>query len=604
MLMQTHEARLAALREELKRRDLDGFIIPISDEHMSEYVGGYAQRLEWLTGFGGSAGFAAVTLDHAAIFVDGRYTVQVREQVDEKLFAYRSIPGDSLGGWLKEVASEGAKIAYDAWLHTWNWVAALEQAVKSAGIEMVPADSNPLDAVWADQPAPSDAQAMVHAEDLAGRSSADKRAEIADWLTSEGLDAVVIPALDSIAWLLNIRGQDVSHTPVALSYVIAHKDGTAQLFIAPGKVTPELTQHLGNAVTIRDRDHFEAALGEFSGKRVSIDPTFGVAGIAQGLRAGGAKFVFKQDPTILAKAVKNAAEQQGHRDAQAIDGAAVCRFLRWLEDTAPSGKVDELAAAAKLEGFRREAGDLRDTSFDTISAAAGHAALPHYKVDEDSNIPVPPGSIYLVDSGGQYPAGTTDITRTVWINSSDDARPTAEMKDRFTRVLKGHIQIDRAVFPAGTCGGQIDVLARQYLWEGGVDYAHGTGHGVGSFLGVHEGPQRIAKPSGGQAGTSQELMAGMILSNEPGYYKPDAFGIRIENLVLTVEKAIDGAEGQYLGFECLTFVPLDRTLIEKNLLTADEIAWVDAYHKAVRGLIAPQLEGEDRAWVERHTRPL
>ena len=601
MLMQTHEARLAALREELKRRGLDGFVIPISDEHMSEYVGDYAQRLAWLTGFGGSAGFAAVTLDHAAIFVDGRYTVQVREQVDEALFEYRSIPGDSLGDWLKDKAQDGARIAYDPWLHTWNWVDALEKAVAPAGIVMVPADGNPIDAVWQDQPQPSAAEAIVHTEELAGRSSADKRAEIADWLAKEGHDAVVIPALDSIAWLLNIRGEDVSHTPVALSYVIAHKDGQAELFIAPEKVTPELTQHLGNAVTIRDRDEFETALGGYSGKSVSVDPDFGVVGIAQALRDGGASFVFKQDPTILAKAIKNAREQQGHREAQALDGAAVSRFLRWLEETAPSGEVDELAAAAKLEGFRREAGDLRDTSFDTISAAAGHAALPHYKVDEESNIPIPPGSIYLVDSGGQYPAGTTDITRTVWIGPGE---PTAEMKDRFTRVLKGHIQIDRAVFPQGTSGGQIDALARQYLWEAGVDYAHGTGHGVGSFLGVHEGPQRIAKPSGGQAGTSQELFAGMILSNEPGYYKQDAFGIRIENLVLTVEKEIAGAEGRYLGFECLTFVPLDRTLIEKSLLTDSEIAWVDDYHVKVRDLLAPQLEGDDLAWMERHTEPL
>ncbi len=604
MLMQTHEARLKALREELKRRDLTGFVIPISDEHMSEYVGEYAQRLSWLTGFGGSAGFAAVTLTHAAIFVDGRYTVQVRDQVDQKLFEYRSIPGDSLGDWIKDVSESGARIAYDPWLHTWNWVEALEKAVEPAGIIMVPADSNPIDAVWADQPSPSDAQAIVHTEELAGRSSAEKRADVADWLCDEGLDAVVMPALDSIAWLLNIRGSDVAHTPVALSYVIAHADGHAELFIAPEKITPEVTQHLGNAVTVRPRDEFVSALGEMSGKKVSVDPDFGVVGIAQALRAGGAKFTFRQDPTILAKAVKNEAEVQGHRDAQARDGAAVSRFLRWLEVTAPAGGIDELAAAAKLEGFRREHGDLRDTSFDTISAAAGHAALPHYKVDEDSNITIPPGSIYLVDSGGQYPAGTTDITRTVWIDTPGGSEPTAEMKDRFTRVLKGHIQIDQAVFPQGTNGGQIDALARQYLWEAGVDYAHGTGHGVGSFLGVHEGPQRIAKPSGGQAGTGQELLAGMICSNEPGYYKADAFGIRIENLVLTVAKEIEGAEGRYLGFEPLTFVPIDRRLITRDLLTEAEIAWLDAYHEKVRALLVPQLEGEDRAWVERETLPL
>ncbi|MEM7779536.1 MAG: aminopeptidase P family protein [Pseudomonadota bacterium] len=604
MLMQTHEARLKALREELKRRELDGFIIPISDEHMSEYVGEYAQRLGWLTGFGGSAGFAAVTLERAAIFVDGRYTVQVREQVDEKLFEYRSIPSEQLGDWLNDVCSGGAKIAYDPWLHTWNWVAELEKKVEAAGITMVPATSNPIDAVWSDQPAPSEARAFPHGEDLAGRSSADKRASIAEWLEANELDAVVVPALDSIAWLLNIRGGDVAHTPVALSYVIAHKDGTAELFIAPEKVTPELTQHLGNAVTLRGRDEFVGALSEHPGKTISIDPDFGVVGIAQALRAGGAKFVFKQDPTILAKAMKNPAEVQGHRDAQARDGAAVSRFLRWLEETAPNGEVDEIEAAAKLESFRRAHGDLRDTSFDTISAAAGHAALPHYRVDENSNIPLPPGSIYLVDSGGQYPAGTTDITRTVWIDTPEGSEPTAEMRDRFTRVLKGHIQIDQAIFPQGTNGGQLDILARQSLWEAGVDFAHGTGHGVGSFLAVHEGPQRIAKPTGGQFGTSQELFEGMILSNEPGYYKPGEFGIRIENLVLTVEKTIEGAEGRYLGFDCLTFVPIDRRLINRDLLTASEIAWLDAYHARVREIVAPQLEGDDLAWLERETQPL
>ena len=601
MLMQTHEARLAALREELKRRGVGGFIVPISDEHMSEYVGEYAQRLGWLTGFGGSAGFAAVTLDHAAIFVDGRYTVQVREQVDGKLFDYKSVPAESLGQWLTEVCEAGAKIAYDPWLHTWAWVEALEKQVAPKGIVMVPADSNPIDAVWADRPAPSPAAATVHDEERAGRSSADKRAAVADWLTREGHDAVVIPALDSVAWLLNIRGADVAHTPVALSYVIARKDGSAELFIAPEKVTPELTRHLGNAVTVRDRAAFEGALSEYAEQSVALDPDFAVVGIAQALRAGGAKFAFKPDPTILPKAIKNPAEQAGQRDAQARDGAAVSRFLRWLEIEAPKGGVDELSAAARLQAFREEDPGLSDLSFDTISAAAGHAALPHYKVDEDSNIPIPPGSIYLVDSGGQYPGGTTDITRTVWVGPGE---PTQEMRDRNTRVLKGHIQLARAVFPQGTVGGQLDVLARQYLWEAGVDYAHGTGHGVGSVLAVHEGPQRIAKPSGGQAGTGTELHAGMILSNEPGYYKPGAFGIRIENLVLVEERWIEGMEGRYLGFETLTFVPLDRRLIDKVLLTAEEIAWVDGYHAQVRTLLSPRLAGEDLAWIERETAPL
>lgn len=604
MLMQTHQARLNALREELKRREFDGFIIPISDEHMSEYVGAYAQRLAWLTGFGGSAGFAAVTHTHAAIFVDGRYTVQVRDQVDESLFEYRGIPGDSLADWIKDVSASGARMAYDPWLHTSQWVRTLESALEPAGVALTPTANNPIDAVWADQPRPSEAPALVHTEEFSGRSSAKKREAIADWLADEGLDAVVVPALDSIAWLLNIRGSDVSRTPVALSYLVAHADGSAELFIAPEKTTPELVQHLGNAVTIRPRDEFEGALSQFSGKQVSVDPNFGVAAIAQALTAGGARCSFMQDPTILAKAIKNPAEIFGHKEAQARDGAAVARFLRWLEVSAPTGEVDELTAAAKLESFRREHSNLRDLSFDTISAAADHAALPHYKVDAHSNIPIPPGSIYLVDSGGQYLDGTTDITRTVWIDTPEGSQPSAEMRDRFTRVLKGHIQIDQAAFPQGTSGAQLDALARQYLWEVGVDYAHGTGHGVGSFLGVHEGPQRIAKPAGGQAGTGQELHAGMIISNEPGYYKQGAYGIRIENLVLTVTKDIEGAEGRYLGFECLTFVPIDRRMINKQLLTENEIAWLDAYHAKVRALLAPQLEGEDLTWLECETTPL
>ncbi|MEL7445319.1 MAG: aminopeptidase P family protein [Pseudomonadota bacterium] len=605
MLMQTHEARLTALREELKRRGLSGFVIPISDEHMSEYVGEYAQRLGWLTGFGGSAGYAAVTLTHAAIFVDGRYTVQVRDQVDGNLFEYRSIPGDNLADWLAESAEQGSTIGYDAWLHTAGWAKSLSSKLKQSGLALAPTDGNPIDAVWQDQPEPSLAPAIVHDDANAGASSAEKRAQIADWLKSEKHDALVVSALDSIAWLLNVRGSDVTHTPVALSYLIAHADGHAELFIAPEKVTPELTQHLGNAVTIRARDDFAGALGELAGKSVSVDPNFGVAAIAQALEGAGAKVAFKQDPTILSKAIKNPVEQAGHRSSQARDGAAVTRFLRWLEVEGPGGEVDELGAAAKLESFRRDLGVLRDLSFDTISAAAGHAALPHYKVDAESNIPIPPGSIYLVDSGGQYSDGTTDITRTVWIGSKTGrSEPSAEMRDRFTRVLKGHIQIDRAVFPQGTTGGQIDCLARQYLWEAGVDYAHGTGHGVGSFLAVHEGPQRIAKPAGGQAGTNQELHAGMILSNEPGYYKQDAFGIRIENLVLVEKRKIDGAEGDYLGFETLTFVPLDRKLIAKGLLTVDEIDWVDSYHAKVRELLAPQLEGDDLAWLEQECAPL
>jgi len=601
MLMQTHEARLDGLRKELARRGLDGFVIPISDEHMSEYVGAYAQRLEWLTGFGGSAGSAAVLRDRAAMFTDGRYTVQVREQVSGALYDYEDVPATSPAKWIAEHAPEGAKIGYDAWLHGIRWAEEAQQYFSKKGIELVAVDGNPIDAIWADRPEASLAAAVPHDDAHAGRSSADKRAEVADWLKKEGYDATVVSALDSVAWLLNMRGSDVDNTPVALSYVLAHADGTAELFIAPDKVTPELTQHFGNAVTVRDRADFVPALEAMKGKTVAVDPNHAVAGIFHALETGGAKIVRTDDPTVLPKAIKNAAEQQGHRDAQARDGAAVARFLRWLGIEAPKGGIDELTAAAKLREFREAGGQLKDASFDTISAAAGHAALPHYKVDEDSNIPIPPSSIYLVDSGGQYLDGTTDITRTVWIGPGE---PTAEMVERNTRVLKGHIQLDMQKFPDRTSGGALDALARMHLWNGGVDYGHGTGHGVGSFLSVHEGPQRISKPGGAFPGTETPLREGMILSNEPGYYKPGEYGIRIENLVLVVDAGIEGSEGKYLGFETLTFVPLDRTLVDKALLTDAEIDWWNNYHTAVRAVLAPQLEGDDLTWLEDQCAPL
>ena len=601
MLMQTHEARLDGLRKELARRGLDGFVIPISDEHMSEYVGSYAQRLNWLTGFGGSAGSAAVLQDRAAMFTDGRYTVQVREQVSGALYDYEDVPATSPAKWIAEHAPEGAKIGYDAWLHGIGWAEEAEAAFARKGIELVPVDGNPIDAIWDDRPQASLAAAVPHGDEHAGRSSADKRSEVADWLKQEGYDATVVSALDSVAWLLNMRGSDVDNTPVALSYVLAHADGTADLFIAPDKVTPELTQHLGNAVTVRDRAEFVPALEALDGKRVAVDPNHAVAGIFHALEQGGASVVRTDDPTVLPKAIKNPAEQQGHRDAQSRDGAAVARFLRWLGIEAPKGGVDELAAAAKLREFREAGGLLKDASFDTISAAAGHAALPHYKVDEDSNIPIPPSSIYLVDSGGQYLDGTTDITRTVWIGPGE---PSAEMVERNTRVLKGHIQLDMQKFPDRTTGGALDALARMHLWNGGVDYGHGTGHGVGSFLSVHEGPQRISKPGGAFPGTETPLREGMILSNEPGYYKPGEYGIRIENLVLVVDAGLADSEGKYLGFETLTMVPLDRTLVDRALLSEAEIGWWNDYHTAVYATLAPQLEGDDLAWLEEQCAPL
>lgn len=607
MLMHTHEARLAALREELARRGLDGFVVPISDEHLSEYVGAYAQRLAWLTGFGGSAGTVAVLKDPkagkgAAIFVDGRYTLQVRDQVDGRLYDYKSVPADSLADWLAENAPAGAKVAYDPWLHTQGWAKATAARLEKAGATLVAVDSNPIDAVWADQPAPSPAPAVLQDDSLTGRSSADKRAAIADWLRAEGLDAVIISALDSVAWVLNVRGADVERTPVVLSYLTVLADGTADWFVAPGKVPAEVSAALGNAVRIRPRDQFAAALAEMSGKRVATDPARSVAAVFKALEDAGATVAPLQDPAVLPKAIKTPAEIAGHRAAQARDGAAVSRFLHWLSVNGPKCVVDELSAANQLESFRAATARLRDLSFDTISGSGPNGAIVHYRVSEETNRLLQPNSVYLVDSGGQYADGTTDITRTVWIGP--DEAP-AEVKDRFTRVLKGHIALAVQTFPAGTTGSQLDILARQFLWQAGLDYAHGTGHGVGAFLAVHEGPQRIAKPRGGQAGTEQELLAGMILSNEPGYYKTGEYGIRVENLVLVEPRQIPGMEGEWLGFETLTLAPIDKALIDTALLTTAEREWIDAYHARVHEVVAPQLlEKAARAWLDEACAPL
>lgn len=599
--MSTYEARLGALRAQLKKDQLDGFVVPICDEHMSEYVGDYAQRLGWLTGFGGSAGSAVVLSEEAAIFTDGRYTLQVREQVDGQNWQYVGVPQTSISDWLKEHAPAGARIGYDPWVHTKGWVESASRALKAKGAELVAVKSNPIDAVWADQPEKSDAKLMVHEDRYAGQNSAEKRAAVAEWLAENGVDSTVISALDSVAWLLNVRGSDVSNTPVALSFVLAHADGTADLFVAPEKVDEAVQAHLGNAVRLRTPEEFVPALKAMNGKRIAVDPDRVVAAIFGALKDGGATIVEARDPTILPKAIKNPVEQDGHRAAQARDGAALSRYLHWLAQEAHKGELTELSAAAQLRAFREATGMLKDLSFDTISAAGPNGASPHYKVDEKSNRRIDPNSIYLVDSGGQYLDGTTDVTRTIWVGPGE---PTAEMKDRYTRVLKGHIALALAVFPEGTRGAQLDTLARAALWQAGVDYAHGTGHGVGSFLAVHEGPQRIGKFSGGQAGTDEPLQAGMILSNEPGYYKQGEYGIRIENLILVEEREIAGAEGRYFGFETLTFAPIDKALVDTSLLTRDELRWWDDYHAKVLEIVAPQLDGDALAWVTEACSPL
>jgi Xaa-Pro aminopeptidase len=537
--------------------------------------------------------------EEAAIFVDGRYTLQVRAQVDGDHWSYQSIPETSVADWLKAHAPDRGRIGYDPWLHTRDWVNKAREALADRGAELVAVPRNPIDAVWSDKPEPSRARLIVHPDRHAGRSSAAKRQEMADWLKEQKADAAVLAALDSIAWTFNIRGQDVEHTPVALSFAVVHADGTADLFVASEKIGDEVRQHLGNGVRVHERHEFEPWLRGLGAKSVVVDPERSVAAIFEALDQAGAKVVAKRDPAVLPKAIKNEVEIAGHRAAQARDGAALVRFLHWLSVEAPKGGVDELAAAAKLHEFRQASGDLRDLSFDTISGAGPNGAIVHYRVTEETNRPLEMDSLYLVDSGGQYPDGTTDVTRTVAIGT-----PTAEMRDRFTRVLKGHVAVARALFPDGTRGSQLDSFARQYLWQAGLDYAHGTGHGVGSFLAVHEGPQRISPVGSSQPGGDEPLKAGMILSNEPGYYKTGEYGIRVENLVLVVEREVEGAEKKLLGFETLTYAPIERALIDTALLSAEERDWIDSYHAKVLEIVGPQLDGDGRAWFEEQCRPL
>jgi Xaa-Pro aminopeptidase len=594
--MSTYQARLTALRDELSRRSLDGFVIPLTDEHMSEYIGSYAQRLAWLTGFLGSAGSAVVLPEEAAIFVDGRYTLQVREQVSPTEWSYQSVPETSVADWLKERARPGARIGYDPWLHTKPWVKAAQESLASKGAELVPVETNPIDAVWDDRPLPSRARLVVQPDALSGKTSAEKRQDIADAIKKAGANSAVLAALDSIAWTLNVRGTDVERTPVALAYLIVNDDATADLFVAPEKIDGEVAKHLGNAVRVHDRSEFATFLLKLTGQSVLVDPDRSVVAIFDTLAKTGAQIVERRDPAVLPKAIKNPVEIDGHKAAQLRDGAALSRFLHWVSTEAVKGGQTEISAQDKLRSFRDATGQLRDLSFDTISGAGPNGAVVHYRVSEESNRLIEPGTLYLVDSGGQYADGTTDVTRTIAIGT-----PTGEMRDRFTRVLKGHIAIARAIFPKGTRGGQIDAFARQYLWQAGLDYAHGTGHGVGSYLSVHEGPQRIATVSGPQ---DEPLIAGMILSNEPGYYKAGEFGIRIENLVLVQKRDIPGAEREMLGFETLTFAPIDRNLIDTALLTQEERGWIDTYHAQVREKIGPQLNGEALIWLNAATAPL
>ena len=589
--------RLAALGAELAKRGLDGFVVPHSDEYQSEYLPECNERLAWLTAFTGSAGGAVVLKDKAAVFVDGRYTLQVRQQTDTKLFEPRDLVAEGPNAWLEANASKGAKIGFDPWVHSAASADALRASVEKAGATLVPTDGNPIDAVWQGRPAAPGDKAVPHAFNLAGESAESKRTRIAEEIKKSGADAAIVSLADSICWLLNVRGSDTPHTPFVLSYAILNSDGSVDWFVDPEKSSPELVKHLGNAVHVRAPEEFNAALDALKGKTVVADANWTAAAAFARLNDAGATVRRGVDPCQLPKACKNPVEIEGARKAHVRDGAALTRFLSWMAREAPNGHLTEIEASQALEGYRRKEGSLTDLSFDSISGAAPHAALPHYRVTTSSNRKINNNEIYLIDSGGQYPDGTTDVTRTMIVGT-----PTAEMKDRFTRVLKGHIALATMRFPEGTTGAALDAHARKFLWDVGCDYDHGTGHGVGSYLSVHEGPQNISKRP-----VLQALKPGMICSNEPGYYKEGEYGIRIENLIVVTDaKPVPGGdpERKFMEFETITLAPIDVDLVEPGLMTEDERTWFNAYHKRVRETLSPLVDDETRTWLATATRAI
>lgn len=586
--------RLKLLRKRLAADGFAGFIVPRADEHQGEYVPLCGQRLAWLTGFTGSAGTAVVLRERAAVFVDGRYTLQAGAQVDTAAYEIHHLIDEPPANWLASAAAKGEVIGYDPWLHTPQDVERLRAGIERAGATLRPVDKNPLDAVWEGRPAAPLAPVFAQSEGFAGESAADKRARIGKALAENGAESTVLTMPESIAWLLNIRGGDVPHTPLPLSFAIAKADGSVTLFIDRRKLTPGLDRHLGNAVTIETPGRLGMALDALAREgRVQVDPASAASWVFDRLAASGAQIHRAADPCMLPKACKNAVELDGTREAHRRDGAAVTRFLAWLAREAPKGGLREIAASDRLEAFRKEGEYFRDLSFPTISGAGSNGAIVHYRASPESEKTLEPGSLYLLDSGAQYLDGTTDITRTIAIGA-----PSDEMRENFTRVLKGHIALATARFPKGTTGTQLDGFARRALWQVGLDYDHGTGHGVGAYLSVHEGPQRISK-----APNAQPLLPGMIVSNEPGYYKTGAYGIRIENLIV-VQPAEEAAEREMLRFETITLAPIDRNLVVRDLLDRDEAAWLDAYHARVRTTIGPLVDAETGAWLEQATAPI
>jgi len=577
------------IRQAMAKQGLDGFLVPHEDEHQNEYLPAANDRLAWATGFTGSAGAAVILRDKAAVFVDGRYTLQVRDQVDGKLFEIRDLVEGGVPAYLETATARGQKIGYDPRLHSPDALGHLRIAAAKAGAELVAVNDNPLDQAWGQvRPPQPTAPVVPHAAEYSGEDSNAKRARVGAAVAARGGDAAVLTAPSSIAWLFNVRGGDVIRSPLPLGQAILNKDGTARLFLDPAKVTEDLPAWLGNQVRLETPDDLPGALAELKGQSVVVDPAQSSAWYFDTLQQAGATVIRGEDPCALPRAQKNAVEIQGARNAHARDGAALTRFLHWMATEGQANPPDEVEAVRKLESFREATGKLKDLSFDTIAGAASNGAIVHYRPTERLNKRSEQGSLFLVDSGAQYLDGTTDVTRTIAIGE-----PTAEMRERFTLVLKGHLALAAIRFPAGTTGSAIDVLARAALWMKGLDYDHGTGHGVGSYLGVHEGPQRISK-----APNNVALRPGMILSNEPGYYKEGGYGIRIENLqVVTPAAPIPGGERPMLGFETLTLAPIDRRLIDRDLLTADERAQLDAYHARVRDVVGPLVEPEVRSWL-------
>jgi len=581
------KSRVALLRAELKKQNLDGFWVPHTDEHQSEYL----PRLYWLTGFSGSAGTAIVLAGKAAIFTDGRYTIQIAEQVDARVFKIQHLIEQPPLKWLEKNLKKGQRLGFDPQLHSQASAEQLNQVCKKLGARLIAVKSNPIDATWPDQPAQPRGKVVSHPLKYAGEPAAQKLARIAGILRAKGEDAMIVTLPDSLCWAFNIRGNDVAHTPVVLANAIIKARGKPEIFLNPDKVSGRARSYLEKIATLKPDDRLAAALDRLGKdkKTVRLDAQTASFAIYDCLNKAGATIVNAQDPVIALKAIKNKTEIEGARTAHIRDAAAYCRFLMWLDSQKHANRLDEISVAKKLEEFRHETGALRDISFDTISAFGPNGAICHYRVTEASNLTFKNNALYLVDSGAQYLDGTTDITRTIAIG-----RVSAEMRKNFTLVLKGHIALAQAIFPPGTTGNNLDALARAPLWANGLDFDHGTGHGVGSYLSVHEGPQRISK-----APSRVSLKPGMILSNEPGYYKAGHYGIRIENLVVVTElKKIPGSQQNMLGFETISWAPIDSSLINSKMLSPTELKWLNDYHGEVYRKTSPRLKPAEKAWLK------